>query len=131
MSPPILLTPRLILIPTPLVISLSSYVDFYRGLLSDARVTGMGWKDDNPQLVSEDECLKILKHKNDTTWAVRGFGDFAAAELPEALTARAPSANVGFVELAEPPSGVDLHSLRWVGYGCIRFVLAPVRALRD
>ncbi|EJD44046.1 hypothetical protein AURDEDRAFT_185105 [Auricularia subglabra TFB-10046 SS5] len=120
-TPRILLTSRLILVPTPTAVSLPTYVDFFRGVLSDGRVTGMGWADKEPKAISYDECVEILKTKNHDTWDLHGFGDFATAELPETLKDRAPGALGEWVELGADVLGVqELDSLRWVGYSCIR-----------
>lgn len=118
----ILLTSRLILVPTTQAISLPSYVDFYRNVVSDARVTSMGWGDATPRTINVEDGLSILRKKNEKTWNIRGFGDFGAAELPEALKSQAPQSAGGWVELQTIPDGVDLNTLRWVGYGCIRSV---------
>lgn len=120
-APRILLTSRLILVPTPTAVSLPSYVDFFRAVLSDGRVTGMGWADKTPKAIAYDECVEILKTKNRDTWDLRGFGDFATAELPDTLKDRAPAALGLWVELdADVLSAEQLNALSWVGYSCIR-----------
>lgn len=125
---PILLTARLVLVPTPLAIALPSYVAFYAAVVSDGRVTGMAWGAAQPDPVSEEQSLGILRRKNDAFWAVRGFGDCGVAALPDALADRAPAAPGEYVvlESAEVERLVELDRLNWVGYAGIRDASAMI-----
>ncbi|KZV97670.1 hypothetical protein EXIGLDRAFT_832691 [Exidia glandulosa HHB12029] len=92
----------------------------------------MGWGDENPKLRSVDECIALLRLKNQTFWDVLGFGDFGVAEVPEELKSAVPTAQGGWVQLDEDlVKRVDLNALRWVGYACLRDATGVITKQRE
>ncbi|KAJ7590070.1 hypothetical protein C8J56DRAFT_936831 [Mycena floridula] len=74
----ILLTPRLILIPTPFSITISAYREMYRSLHGMKSFCEMAF---GPHLLardwSEEETWAIMKRSNDRGWSGKGMGDMA------------------------------------------------------
>ncbi|RDW63754.1 hypothetical protein BP6252_11299 [Coleophoma cylindrospora] len=85
--PFILLTARLILIPTPIAIAIPSYRALYASLHADPVFCGMGFGPSfGTRAWSDDETREVI-HTRDIVrcWEPRGMGDFAVAIRPKEL----------------------------------------------
>lgn len=78
-TPFILLTPRLLLVPTPTAIATPAYVTLYRTLHASAEFCHMGFGTAfAPKSWTDDETRDVIQTRDiNRSWARRGLGDFA------------------------------------------------------
>lgn len=120
-----LLTPRLLLLPTPLAIDCSAYLDMYARLhsSSDFCITAFG-PDFTIQNWDIAERTAIVQREILSSWAVRGMGDFAIGLLPDTLTPKSsdPSSNSTYTMRTVEASLQDpwLDDMQWIGYVGVR-----------
>ena len=80
-----LVTPRLIIVPTPLAISIPSYVALFANLLADTSFCEMGFGDKFPVLkrTQEEMHSSIATRDIAQCWEKRGLGTFAVGWRPK------------------------------------------------
>ncbi|KAL4790902.1 GNAT domain-containing protein [Aspergillus venezuelensis] len=85
-DPFLLLTERLILIPTPIAVHLPVYRALYANLHADPSFCNMGFGEHFPaRQWSDDETQQVIETRDiDRSWKKRGLGDFAVGlrEVP-------------------------------------------------
>ncbi|KAF2655023.1 hypothetical protein K491DRAFT_599634 [Lophiostoma macrostomum CBS 122681] len=146
------LTSRLILLPTPIAISISNYRILYATLHADPAFCEMAFSHHFPAVTWSDEQTYEVIHTRDVQrcWGQRGLGDFAVGLLPEVFQQSQSKPGVGR-ELGRPDSslrvleqddysrvfassGWELDSITWIGYAGVRDATAtsmPDRTATD
>lgn len=119
-----ILTPRLIIIPTPIAISFSSYRALYSSVHADVAFCEMAFGHHfPPRTWSDEETRDVIQTRDiQRCWKRRGMGDFAVGLLPSILQ------NDSHVELSivKDDSCVALmekvrpSEVQWVGYAGVR-----------
>ncbi|KAJ5342790.1 hypothetical protein N7541_011914 [Penicillium brevicompactum] len=119
-----ILTPRLIIIPTPIAISFSSYRALYSSVHADVAFCEMAFGHHfPPRTWSDEETRDVIQTRDiQRCWKRRGMGDFAVGLLPSILQ------NDSHVELSivKDDSYVALmekvrpSEVQWVGYAGVR-----------
>jgi RimJ/RimL family protein N-acetyltransferase len=129
-----LLTPRLILMPTPIAVSAPSYLSLYVRLHANASFCEMGFGSAFPAVAWTKEQARQTIATRDIArcWSKRGMGDFAVGlrknEQLDVETGRSfeeSGANIRIIEDAEvsqifSPDYETLHAIEWLGYAGIR-----------
>jgi RimJ/RimL family protein N-acetyltransferase len=125
-----ILTPRLILIPTPLAVNNSSYLSLYASLHADASFCEMGFGASFPvkNWTEEETRQTILTRDIARSWQPRNLGDFAVGLRSTAqvdqLTARPiVGTNEKLNVIEEKDEGVistALGHVEWIGYAGVR-----------
>ncbi|PLN86839.1 GNAT domain-domain-containing protein [Aspergillus taichungensis] len=140
MSPPaevpfddfVLLTPRLIIVPTPIAVSLSSYRALYSDLHADVAFCEMAFGHHLPAQRWSDAKTRDVVQQRDIgrCWKPRGMGDFAVgrrmASPPESdPPMQGDSSDLSIirgqylVRLAGPDN-VNFENIKWIGYAGVR-----------
>jgi RimJ/RimL family protein N-acetyltransferase len=130
LSPFILLTDRLIIVPTPIAIQFNAYVHLYGGLHASEAFCAMAFGPHFPARNWNDEETRevILTRDIERCWKKRGLGDFAVARR---VTGDGSGAypreggrklkEDGLVRIVEDnPDLQELESAEWVGYAGVR-----------
>ncbi|KAH8594865.1 GNAT domain-containing protein [Bisporella sp. PMI_857] len=83
-SPFVILTPNLVLVPTPTAISLSTYRDLYSSLHGNPSFCEMAFAHHFPaRSWSDEEVHEVIRTRDVVRcWGRRGMGDFAVGLLP-------------------------------------------------
>lgn len=131
-----LLTPRLLLLPTPTAITQPSYRGLYSSLHSDPAFCEMAFGDHFPARTWDDaETRAVIETRDiECSWKKRGLGDFAVGlrESPELNNkfgddcfAQMEDSGVVIVtgnqfERLAGPNHERLAGLQWVGYAGVR-----------
>ncbi|KAJ5291847.1 hypothetical protein N7478_001098 [Penicillium angulare] len=120
----LILTPRLILLPTPIAVSLSAYRKLYVELYADANFCGMGFGPHFlPRKWSDDEAREMITTRDiQRSWEKYSIGNFAVA-----LRDQPDEFNIGvlkgkpFEDFVGPDMALfEDVNLKWVGYAGIR-----------
>jgi RimJ/RimL family protein N-acetyltransferase len=123
-----IITPRLVIIPTPVAVNVSSYRALYSDLHADAAFCEMGFGPHFPaRRWSDEETRDVIQSRDiDRCWKIRGLGDFAVGfrppndHLSEAeVTAFQIIKDQDFLQLAGP-SNSCLEDIKWAGYAGVR-----------
>lgn len=119
-----IITPRLIIIPTPTAVFVESYRALYSALHADAAFCEMGFGHSFPvRKWSDEETRDVIQTRDiQRCWGGRDLGDFAVGLLPSALV---PDANDGPTVLKSGAyerlmDQIRLDDLQWVGYAGVR-----------
>lgn len=131
--PFVLLTDRLVIVPTPIAVDILDYVDAFRAMHANAAFCSMGFGPGWPPVSwTQDECREYTRRRDIANgWAQTGMGDFAVG-LREGLEDRLQGA-VGR-QLTEGTTILDGEAYRrvfgdgvgafdgieWVGYAGVR-----------
>ena len=140
-SPPIqpfskpfaILTPRLVIIPTPIAVHIATYRALYGALHADAGFCRMGFGERFPVSSWNDEDTRDMIETRDLKrcWQRRGLGDFAVGLRPQPVGGSGndskDDAYVGvstlrgedFEQLVGPDM-TRMEEIRWVGYTGVR-----------
>lgn len=121
-----LTTPRLIIIPTPIAVSVKSYRSLYASLHADASFCEMGFGSHFlPRNWDDDETRNVIQTRDiNRSWAKYSIGDFAVG-LREPAQADQEPGKFSIVHGEEferlvGPQLENLSSTEWVGYSGIR-----------
>lgn len=122
----VILTPRLIVLPTPRAISLISYRRLYASLHADIDFCEMAFGVHfPPRQWSDDETCDVIQARDIMRcWKVRGMGDFAVGLRPAEISMESSND----IEILkgddfEGNSRLNIHDLNdiiWVGYAGVR-----------
>lgn len=126
----ILLTPRLVIVPTPLAVHNQSYLALYASLHADAAFCQMGFGPHfPPRNWTEEETREVVLTRDIARcWQPRGLGDFAVglrstAQLDQ-LTTRAITGSNDQLHVLEVNDSEALSRsyshVEWVGYAGVR-----------
>ena len=126
----VLLTPRLIIIPTPIAISLSSYRALYSDLHANVAFCEMAFGHHLPaERWSDSKTREVIQQRDiGRCWKPRGMGDFAVgrrmASLPDPHVQNDSSVppivrGQDLVRLAGPDN-VNFENVEWIGYAGVR-----------
>jgi RimJ/RimL family protein N-acetyltransferase len=122
----VILTPRLIVLPTPHAISLISYRRLYASLHANKDFCEMAFGVHfPPRQWSDDETRDVIQTRDITRcWKVRGMGDFAVGLRPPDIS-MGSSKNIEILkgDDFEGNSRLNIHNLSdtiWVGYAGVR-----------
>jgi RimJ/RimL family protein N-acetyltransferase len=133
--PFVLLTERLIIVPTPIAVDILPYVDLFRAMHANPDFCAMGFGPDWPPISwTQDECRDFTRRRDIAKgWHVTGMGDFAVGLRKQADFQSRIGHNIGrqltantlivdgddydkvFDEGVQAFAGVD-----WVGYAGVR-----------
>ncbi|KAK2762709.1 hypothetical protein FQN54_000883 [Arachnomyces sp. PD_36] len=138
-EPFLLLTPRLILTPTPLAISLPTYRALYSSLHSNVDFCQMAFGEHFPPVNWSDEETRdsIRTRDIERSWERFGLGDFAVGLREESELETSHRSSNGRVVSRRDPLNVTvlrgtefediagrnnerLHEIKWVGYAGVR-----------
>ncbi|KAJ0422001.1 GNAT domain-containing protein [Aspergillus carlsbadensis] len=118
-----LLTSRLILIPTPIAVTVPSYRSLYAGLHADAAFCEMAFGPHFPaRNWSDEETRQVIESRDiNRSWKNYGLGDFAVGLKPPSASIDDASILRGHdFEAVAGPSGKLLGEIEWVGYAGVR-----------
>ncbi|CAI7594366.1 unnamed protein product [Penicillium glandicola] len=126
-----ILTPRLIIVPTPTAVSFNSYRALYSELYGNVDFCQMGFGDHYPAVSwSDEETRDVIQTRDiERCWQRRGLGDFAVAlRGPSTFEPDSHSTqNNGFTTLKGDEyvrvaglNNVHLAASKWVGYAGLR-----------
>ncbi|KAL4955814.1 GNAT domain-containing protein [Aspergillus filifer] len=132
-EPFILLTERLILVPTPIAVHLTAYRALYASLHADPNFCNMGFGEHfSVRKWSDDETQHIIKTRDiDRSWKKHGLGDFAVglrevgdscafeAECFEGITSPGKTLKLRSGDDFQRLVGQNyegLQHIKWVGY---------------
>lgn len=125
-----ILTPRLILIPTPLAISNASYLALYASLHADASFCEMGFGASFPvKAWTQNETRQTIATRDIArSWEKRNLGDFAVGLRPTAqidhMISRPLVENELQVHIVEDDTAATLaqacSATEWIGYAGVR-----------
>ncbi|CAG7939445.1 unnamed protein product [Penicillium olsonii] len=123
-EPLVLITPRLIIIPTPTAVSLSSYRALYSSLHANAAFCEMAFGHHfPPRTWSDDETREVIQTRDiQRCWERRDLGDFAVALLPAAFQTD-PCKELCIIkgpDCDQMLNQICLEELQWVGYAGVR-----------
>ncbi|KAJ5096962.1 hypothetical protein N7456_007683 [Penicillium angulare] len=122
----LILTPRLILLPTPFAVSVSAYRKLYAELHGDASFCGMGFGPHFlPRKWSDDETREVITTRDiQRSWEKYSIGNFAIALRDQPL---GDDSNIGLLKgtsfkdfVGSDMALFDDGKLKWVGYAGIR-----------
>jgi RimJ/RimL family protein N-acetyltransferase len=124
-SPFILLTTRLVLVPSPIAVSFPSYLSLYASLHANSTFCSMGFGSAFPPVRWTEEQTRESVSTRDIArcWGKRGMGDFAVGlRTEEHEFGRALKNSNGEIRIIE---GADISTLvlrntEWIGYAGIR-----------
>lgn len=129
LEPFAILTPRLVLLPTPIAVSLATYRAHYAGLHSDVGFCEMAFGHHlPPRNWSDSETREVIETRDiEVSWKRYGLGDFAVGlrEIPDDNIAQEDPSSSSvlkgdkFEHLAGPNSE-SLNEIKWVGYAGVR-----------
>jgi RimJ/RimL family protein N-acetyltransferase len=133
-EPFIILTPRLVVIPTPIAIHITSYRALYAELYADAGFCRMGFGASFPaQNWNDDETRDTIQTRDiNRSWEKHGLGDFAVGLRPQpnsgvsgADPQQEPFPRVSILRGDEfeqfmGPDLTHLEEIQWVGYSGVR-----------
>ncbi|OGM50900.1 hypothetical protein ABOM_000695 [Aspergillus bombycis] len=126
-EPFVILTPRLIVLPTPQAVASSSYRRLYASLHADKAFCEMGFGVHfPPRQWSDDETRDVIQTRDITRcWEVRGMGDFAVGLRPPEISLGSSSNDIDILkgDVLEALSGLsikNLNDITWVGYAGVR-----------
>ena len=130
-----ILTPRLVLIPTPVAVDLSPYRALYSELHADVAFCEMAFGHHFPaRRWTDQETRDVIQSRDiERCWKIRGLGDFAVGFRPPTEMNEAGNQHLSetditkfriiedqdFVQLAGP-SNTHLADIEWVGYAGVR-----------
>ncbi|CEJ59435.1 hypothetical protein PMG11_08060 [Penicillium brasilianum] len=129
-----ILTPRLIVIPTPIAVHVAPYRALYAALHADAGFCRMGFGESFPvKNWNDDETRDTIETRDiRRSWQKHGLGDFAVGLRPQlrsgglgASSERGSSSPVSMLRGQEfeqfvGPNGTRLNAIQWVGYSGVR-----------
>jgi RimJ/RimL family protein N-acetyltransferase len=129
--PFIILTPRLILVPSPLAVSFPSYLSLYAALHADTAFCEMGFGNGFPAVTWTEEQTRESITTRDIVrcWGKRGMGDFAVGlrmqEQHDTTVGRLLGDGNEEIRIIEgvavcKPFLTDAEIIEWVGYAGIR-----------
>ncbi|KAF3399917.1 hypothetical protein F1880_008315 [Penicillium rolfsii] len=133
-EPFVILTPRLVAIPTPIAVHVTSYRTLYAELHADVGFCRMGFGERFPvRNWNDDETRDTIQTRDiERSWEKRGLGDFAVGLRPgqrfrgsDADSQQDTSFNVSILrgdELRQftGPDLTRLEEIQWVGYSGVR-----------
>ncbi|KAJ4377183.1 hypothetical protein N0V83_000006 [Neocucurbitaria cava] len=122
----VLLTDRLIIVPTPIAISVPLYRKLYASLHASPAFCEMAFSHHFPAVTWNDQQTYEVIHTRDVVrcWAKRGLGDFAVGVRPKdevlggsrrVIEGSSPACTI--VELSSPTA---LNDVEWAGYAGVR-----------
>ncbi|KAF9889449.1 hypothetical protein FE257_007351 [Aspergillus nanangensis] len=118
-----ILTPRLILIPTPVAINVNSYRALYASLHADVHFCSMAFGDHFPARNWDDaQTRTVIQTRDiDRSWNRHHVGDFAVglrgpAHSDDTTTTGSILTDDAFTRFA----GDNLEQIQWVGYAGVR-----------
>ncbi|KAL8293433.1 hypothetical protein RQP46_000134 [Phenoliferia psychrophenolica] len=117
-----LTTSRLVAIPLPALVHDQRYRDFYRSLLEDVKFCDIAFGSHLLAKTYTDAEIQSIFTRKLGSWNTRGFGDFGLALLSSSIAAPSPPSTWAY-STSLPPS-LDLSTLEWIGYICIRDALS-------
>ncbi|KAL4935302.1 hypothetical protein BDV06DRAFT_207282 [Aspergillus oleicola] len=147
-EPFVLLTKRLVLIPTPIAVDLPAYRALYAAFHADPNFCKMGFRDHFPATQWSDfETRQVIEIRDiDRSWKKLGLGDFAVGlrEVPGSYVLEAECFR-GISARGNPliiRRGNDFHRLvgynyeglqniQWIGYAGVREPSLPPRGPAD
>lgn len=124
-----LLTPHLLILPTPIAITIPSYRTLYAALHADKSFCQMGFGDHFPvRNWSDDDTRHVIQSRDiEKSWMRRGLGDFAVGlrssvegiDIPdhEGIDSGVVIEGTEFEHLINPQT---LENIKWVGYAGVR-----------
>lgn len=120
-----LFTLRLILLPTPLAIKESSYLDLYAHLHGLPAFCMMAFGPDFPvQTWDISQSEAVVQREISASWNRRGIGDFALGLIPDSFELNCPdSGSYDDFKIQESkgiPQDLDLLGIHWIGYVGVR-----------
>lgn len=132
-SPLIILTTRLILLPTPLAISHPRYTTLYASLHHDAAFCAMAFGSSPGSFqpvdwISDNKVLEVIAAEVHRSWEVRGMGDFAVGLLSQPSGSGEQGGQGGNYRLMDGRGLEDfvnggrsrLKDIMWIGYCGVR-----------
>lgn len=124
--PFVITTPRLIIVPTPIAVSLQPYRQLYAELHADAGFCGMGFGCHFPvRNWTDNETLEIIKTRDiGRSWQRHAIGDFAVG-LREPSQSDQEQSQISIIDgenfhILVGSNFEHLASIEWVGYAGIR-----------
>lgn len=133
--PFLLLTERLIVVPTPIAVDILPYVDLFRAMHANPDFCAMGFGPDWPPVSwTQEECRDYTRRRDVAKgWMVTGMGDFAVG-LREKGVFQTRLGNTGGRHLTDNTRIVDgdgyarvfgegvqaFEGVEWVGYAGVR-----------
>jgi len=137
----VLVTPRLIIVPTPLAISIPSYVTLFANLLADTSFCEMGFGDKFPVVKrTQEEMHKSIATRDVAQcWEKRGLGTFAVGWRPKEWSDHAmgrslkdASEKVRIIDGDEMDNVCQkLGTIEWLGYAGVRDATTTSLPARD
>ena len=134
-SPPIhplsepfaILTPRLVIVPTPIAVHIATYRALYGALHADAGFCRMGFGERFPvRSWNDDDTRDMIETRDlERCWQRRGLGDFAVGLRPghdskdDAYVGVSTLRGEDFEQLVGPDL-TRLEEIQWVGYSGVR-----------
>lgn len=126
-----ILSPRLVLLPTPIAVSLATYRAHYAGLHADRSFCEMAFGDHFPaRNWSDDETRVVIETRDiERSWKRRGLGDFAVGLRASCHrdyyttregTSRCLVLKGGEFQSLAGQNSEFLREIEWVGYAGVR-----------
>lgn len=133
-TPFVLVTDRLVFVPTPLSESIPGYRNLFKRLHEDHEFCNMGFADAFPARPWSDDEIRNRLMAGDITrfWNLRNMGDFAVGLLPttsgntifspeQGRPLKKSPENIRVVDLASSDTNLSWQNdIEWVGYACAR-----------
>ncbi|CAG8933604.1 unnamed protein product [Penicillium salamii] len=123
-KPFVIVTPRLIIIPTPTAVSINSYRSLYSSLHANVAFCEMAFGHHfPPRTWTDEETRDVIQTRDiERCWGRRDLGDFAVALLPPAFqTDSCMELSIVKGEICERMfNQIGLDDLQWVGYAGVR-----------
>ncbi|KAK9436918.1 Acyl-CoA N-acyltransferase [Metarhizium brunneum] len=144
-TPFVLVTDRLIFVPTPMSESIKGYRDLFKRLHEDHSFCDMGFGDAFPARAWADDEIRNVLMAGDISrrWNKRNMGDFAVGLLPTTATGnllfssnegrklkKSPE-NIRVIELDRWDNPNWQNDVEWVGYSCARDCTATLPPLDE
>jgi GNAT superfamily N-acetyltransferase len=141
----VLVTDRLIFVPTPMSESVKEYRDLFKKLHEDHEFCDMGFGEGFPAQSWTDDDIRnrLLAGDISRNWNKRNMGDFAVGLLPTTVSGptlfssgqgralKNSTERVRVNEFDHWDSPVWLQEIDWVGYSCARDCTAALPPLAD
>lgn len=124
-----ILTPRLVVLPTPIAVSLIAYRAHYAGLHSDVNFCEMAFGHHfPPRNWNDNETREVIETRDiERSWKRYGLGDFAVGwrMLPDDNFTRKDSPSISIIKGEQfshfaGPNSESLSEIKWVGYVGVR-----------
>jgi RimJ/RimL family protein N-acetyltransferase len=128
-----ILTPRLVLLPTPLAVSVAAYAALYAELHADPAFCTMAFGDSESSFkpvdwTTDNLVLKKIEQEVYRSWDVRGMGDFAVGLLDGVGLGNhmhsegysSVSEGCAVIEGEAYEQVLDLQNITWIGYAGVR-----------